>query len=50
MGCVCVCTRARMMCVWGRMHGACVCVLCVLYMVRMYVSYHTDPWVPSQTY
>ena len=29
--CVCVCARARMMCVWGRIHGACVCVMCIVY-------------------
>lgn len=39
-----------MMCVWGVVGMVFVCVLCVLYMVCVYVSYNTDPWVPSQTY
>lgn len=26
-----MCARARMMCVWGRIHGACVSVMCIVY-------------------
>lgn len=47
MACVCVCARAWCVGVVGMVF---VCVLCVLYMVCVYVSYNTDPWVPSQTY